>query len=72
MQLPIHSFNTKHAQQDVRVETRKLLFNIGNNNTIELITGDEAVAKYLGIPCKKLGFTSDEEMQQEEAVFIPN
>jgi hypothetical protein len=40
MQLPIHSFNTKHTQQDVRVETGKLLFNISNNNTIEISTGD--------------------------------
>jgi len=46
----------------VRVETRELLFNLSNTKEIEIVTGDEAVAKYLGIPCKKLGFTSDEDI----------
>ena len=72
MQLPIHSFNTKHAQQDVRVETKELLFNLSSIKEIEITTGDEAVANYLGIPRKTLGFTSDEEMQQNEAVLVYN
>lgn len=49
----------------MKVETEELLFNLTNSKHIEIVTGDKAVANFLGISCKKLGYVSDEEVKDE-------
>ena len=65
MQLPVHSFNSKHEQKLVKFSQENILFNLQNTARIEINTGDKAVADFLGIKCKRLGYQSDDDMKGE-------
>lgn len=67
--MPIESFNTKWWDaKDININSDRLYFMLPNSRKIELVTSDQAVAKFLGISCTKLGYTSDIELQEEREV----
>lgn len=59
MQLPIHSFNSKHEQKLVKFSQENILFNIWNTTRIEINTGDKEAADFLGIKCSQLGYVEE-------------
>ena len=69
MQLPIHSLNSKHEHNLVRISQEQLHFDLVDTRGIEITTGNQTVAGFLGIKVTKLGYVlDDDDMCNEEEV----
>lgn len=69
MQLPIHSFNSKHEQKLVKFAQENLLFNLYSTAKVEINTGDKAISDFLGINCNRLGYVEEEYQGNHLATY---